>query len=309
MALDKKDIIKKLQKFNQDLDEHVPKLDFESIKDDMIFKKDNSEFNEFMPFLANNINDLKTEMIIMRRTLTDNVESMVLRTLSEQQNQFTANSEKILQQFLVSLNNTFSTYLSEVSMELSSMKKEITAMKLENKKYTSKLDRFDTELLNFSSYLEEFKLSKLELKRMMDTGLNNFDQKIHTLYEDLDELKEGNVVLQKKYVSEIGNKMDLILAKNKHIESELKATAKDMCVFKKDLNILTHKKPEIILKKSDVPLSEIMVKRDLAVDLRNGAYDLNNETYYSDEYYIKNAPTVEKLLSIESRLKKLDSLK
>ena len=81
------DLIGDLKKYNKELESHFSNLDFSSIND-FSSSKSNYEESEYFSLFANNLMDLKTEMALMRKNLTSDVEGMVHRLIKEEQESF-----------------------------------------------------------------------------------------------------------------------------------------------------------------------------------------------------------------------------
>ena len=82
-----KKIIEEMRKYNKELERHIPGLDDSSLNSNSVFKTDNDQ-DEVFTLFAQNLLDLRTEMNLIRKNLSTDIEGMVTRVVNEQQRKF-----------------------------------------------------------------------------------------------------------------------------------------------------------------------------------------------------------------------------
>jgi len=153
--VDKKDIISELKKFNDDLETHLPKLDFEFLNNSNV-SSNSSQSEELLSLIASNFVDLRTEVALMRKNMMSDVEAMILRIMSEQQGQFVGQVNGIYGKILLELKTNFSSYVQDLVSEMSNLKNEFSKVSTDNASLNTAVTDIYKEIGKLNSLLSDF---------------------------------------------------------------------------------------------------------------------------------------------------------
>ena len=73
-----KKIVDELKKYNKELERHIPGLDIDVVRETKIFQ--NAQNEDYFTLFAENLMDLRTELALLRKNISTDVEGMVLRS-------------------------------------------------------------------------------------------------------------------------------------------------------------------------------------------------------------------------------------
>jgi len=165
--------------------------------------------------------DLRTEIALMRKNLSIEIDGMVQNTINKQQNKFLEQSNKLYSTIISDLRNNFATYIKEMNNEVIELKKEIMNIGNQNSDFNSKILGFNNEIQEFKSVL-----SKIDIVLDKDRNLMNpLSKNIVNLELDLNKIND-----------KIKNKSSLI--ENNLIELNKKISNFDRTIQNKNTNLL-----------------------------------------------------------------------
>lgn len=219
----KKEILSDLKKFNKDLEKYVGGVDFSSFSKDPKFFSENKN-EEYFSLLVSNLSDVRTEFALFRKNFANDIENMVLRAISEQQNQFSNQMNLFNSNVVNDLKNNFSQYLEEVSENISNLKKEFVKIQTQNSSFDNRIKSFDSDLIELKSLLTKLD-SKLEDSNIDELGIQisknnellsknifNIGQKIEILEKNNLKLKSQTSNINKHFDEKIDKKNNLLLS-------------------------------------------------------------------------------------------------
>ena len=196
-----KKITDELMNFNKELEKHIPSLNLDFIKSDSFTNDNHSEENsEFDMLLANNLMDVKTEIALLRRNLSDNIENMILKVVSENQNNFVSRLNNIYSQINNDLRSNFASYSQDISKEVSSLRKELITMQTNNTNTTSALRDISDNLNIIKTQLVQNTQEKRKEKLEIDDTLTDISKKILLLNKKQEEKKQGIKKIDNKLI-------------------------------------------------------------------------------------------------------------
>lgn len=261
----KKEVLKELQKFNDDLNKHLPELNLDFLQNKEVFSKEEN-MNELVPLLANNLMDLKTEIALIRKNLVDSVEGMVLRVISEQQKSFANQMDRMFTQMLVEMKGNFSSYITEVSNDMGLIKKDVDKLHLKTDNLSSKLDIFDNKIVELTASTDEIK----NLRSNISTVVN----------KEVDSIKSEILKIDSNLMNNINKKFIEMGRKYTQLEETMKT--EKLLLSNESTN--------------DIELIDEIIE--------------DEDDFNKLEINIANSgDNLQKLISIEDRIRKLDSLK
>lgn len=234
-----KEIISELKKYNKELEKHVPGLDLDIMKEIQLFKNGTKDEDYFTLF-AENLVDLRTEIALMRKNLTTDVEGMVLRVVNDQQNQFAHRMNDFFVKAILDVKENWNKHLNHFTDEMQEVKKTFNEMKVENENLSNTLRNVNEELM------------------ILKSTVSSIDNR----YENLDVSSE--ISMLKHEVLKIANSVEnkALLEKNfENLASQYKSVLLKISDLKRttDKNVST----TISLKESEEKLKESLKKRDL----------------------------------------------
>lgn len=234
-----KDMISELKKYNSDLEKHVPGLDLDLMKESNLYNI--SKNDDYFTLFAENLVDLRTEIALMRKNLSADVEGMVLRVVNEQQNMFSKRMNDFFVRAILDVKETWDTRLSSFTDEVSEIKKGFNEMKIQNENSNNMLKDINEEIMllkasttdskrNNEEYKNlENKISILEslMKRLIlnSERTNDLDKKIN--YVDQKVLSFNTDKLESSFnkkINEIESHMDNLFLENTKLKNSLDET-------------------------------------------------------------------------------------
>lgn len=177
----KKELIDELKKYNTQLEKHLGGVDFGFIaKTPELFAKDDG--GEFYALMGSNLIDIRTELALIRKNFATDIENMVQTTISNQQDQFLGQVNKLYSQVIMDLKNNFSGYIKDMNSEISGLKKEFVKISVQNTSFDKRLDEFRSDIIEFKSFLIKLDSSISNFsKKDVNDKLDLLDTKIDTL--------------------------------------------------------------------------------------------------------------------------------
>ncbi len=253
----KKEILNDLKKYNKDLEKYLPGVDFSYLeKVDLDSEKTPNE--EYFGLLASNLVDLRTEFALMRKNLAVEIEGMVQRTITEQQNIFLDQANKFYGTIINDLKQNFSTYIKEINTELVKLKKEFNNFNIQNKDFSVKLDNFNNEILD---------LKKSIVK--LDINISNNENALTPINFELDSIKNN--------LFELDSNLKELVSVNKDLKSNLNNNFQENIL--KVLNRILANEKEISQKVSSIKIED---------NSKNKLSNLNAEQNNSNINFQKN---------------------
>jgi len=168
MVVSNKKLISELKDFNKDLEKHIGGVDIELMAEAISKKKELSSSKDFNTLFAENLLDMRTELMMIRKNLIVDIEGMVMRVVSEQQNQFAENMNNIFLKTVVEMKNSLNDNLTMFANEVSEVKKSHDKLLLENSNLTNTLKGVSEEISSlksdFESVEETVKNTRIDLK-------------------------------------------------------------------------------------------------------------------------------------------------
>ena len=221
----KKDIIKELKEFNKALENHMPNLELDYIKDINVSGKE-KDTEEYFALLANNIMELRTEMALTRKNLSTEVEGMVMRSVSEQQNKFFDQIKKFYGVIIMEIKDNLSNHLKDITDEMNSLKRKYNEISLQNENFANLLDDALIDLKEVTSHSEDNTNSIKDMTSFSKSRFDNFYGKLEQLGNDINKRKfyfEDNLIKLNKRLSRIEGMVEEI-AINNGLEDNRKLT-------------------------------------------------------------------------------------
>lgn len=199
----KKDMIDELKAFNKALEKHLPNLDLDYVKD-LKTSTVQKEEDEYFALLANNLMELRTEMALTRKNLSTEVESMVLRTVSEQQSKFFEQIKKFYGVIILDVKENIATHLKNLNGELNNLKRKYTDISVQNENLVSLLDDVLIDVKETVSNSEDNANSVKDMNLFTKARFEEFSQQLDRVGSDMNKRKfyfEDNLVkLNKRLV-------------------------------------------------------------------------------------------------------------
>ncbi len=330
--VDKKKIINELKKYNDDLENHLPEMDYDFLDNKSLFSSSES-VHDLLPLVTSNLMDLKTEIALMRKNFADSVEGMMLRLIAQEKKNMDMQMDKIFSQLMVEIKGSFAEYIVEISSELNSIKKDFAKSVSANKDFTESVARISKDFLDFKASFADFKVYK---NQIMDSfNKVDIDEKIHILNSHISKLDAGFSVMGKEMddkLLEFGSiaqklKSDMdslslnIADSSKQVESKIdklnfgiKNIERENTKIEQDIKTVYEKrKKEVDLERKALPFESKQEK----IKINNAISDLSvmdDDDYKPSDIISKiqvasEIKSTDKIIDIEQRIKRLEGLK
>ncbi len=131
-----KKMVDELKKYNFALEKHFNNLDFDSIS--TLSTNNNSidlENNEFYSLIATSVMDTKTEMALLRKNLSVEIESMTKRMIQDEQKMFIDQMNKFYGKIIFELKENLNSHVIEINSEVVELKRDISEISNRNKDF------------------------------------------------------------------------------------------------------------------------------------------------------------------------------
>ena len=173
---------------NEKLDKYISSLDIEDIESNLLYLRvENKEENKDMMDFQEKLFDIKTELTLMRKNLSDNVETFTKQSIKETEKVVLENFKNMNLKYSQILENNFLKIQSSILNNISDFKSILEDMKIEMKNNFKELDeikRKNSE--NFEKITikkEEKILNSYKGKQFENTSLKliNIEEKLRNL--------------------------------------------------------------------------------------------------------------------------------
>lgn len=308
----KNKLIDDLKKYNRDLDKHFSELDFSSI-DSVDVASSLYNDGEFHSIIAANLMDVKTEMGLMRRNLTSQIEGMVNRAIVKQQNEF-----------MTQVNNVFGKATLDLKKNLSNQSKYFEDSMLQLRKEVALVNDFHDD---FTKIIAQMKTEVSELKSCVDEFSEDIPQMRNSINNTLAEVLKKVTVLEEQNKRRSTHVENNLLTLNKKL-IQIETNSKELGKKIEDNDYILQKKDTDIMRDIE-DLNERILKMDTGEKIISSKLDgLSNQIRVPKEeisshskpsknpvskkhvvLHNQEADKFDKILEIESRIKKLDALR
>ena len=205
-----KKLVDELKKYNSALEKHFTNLDFDSLSQLSEGSGNLSQNPEFYSIVATSIMDTKTEMALLRKNLSIEIEGMTKRMIVEQQNNFMEQMNKFYGKTIFELKENLNAHVLEINSNVSELKRDINNFSKKNTDFSKTLESFSGEISEFKQALvsiEEISNRNNNTKdntKELFSKLSDFEEKIDKLLNEITKKNnfiETNVLgLNKKLV-------------------------------------------------------------------------------------------------------------
>lgn len=312
--VNKKDLLNELKSFNTQLETHLSTADVNSLPLSQSSYSSQSD-DELTTLLASTVMDLRTELALMRKNLSIETEGMVKRQLEEQQKIFSEQFSKYVSSSHLETKKMITSFTQELNEEFSKVKEEFSKVSSHNLSFMSSFSEFKEELLelkqgvaqlqdfNSQGISQEIHQNVLQLHHHMSSLSKELFQKHHLFEKQISLMKKSLSQMDLRLSSSQNQSLKTLssLSSSLHdVEDNLaKSSSFEQESFKKlqeaNTSILESEKSQLKkLKKLKVPSSSSSSLRSISQEVTNK---------------VPITTASEKLLSIEERLAKLDSLR
>lgn len=225
-----KKMVDELKKYNFALEKHFTNLDFDSISNLSQSSVSSSDKDEFYSLVATSILDTKTEMALMRKNLSVEIEGMTRRMIQDEQNMFIEQMNKFYGKIIFELKENLNSHVREINSDVAELKRDISEISSRNKDFSKDLQSFGQEITDFKqalNSLEELSLRNNNQKELV-LKLSSFENKFDTLLNEISKKNgfiESNAMLINKKLAQIEKRVletdEIMLNEKTLLEKEL----------------------------------------------------------------------------------------
>ena len=323
-----KKIIEEMRKYNKELERHIPGLDDSSLNSNSVFKTDNDQ-DEVFTLFAQNLLDLRTEMNLIRKNLSTDIEGMVTRVVNEQQRKFNSRMDNFFVKAILDVKENWSTQLGVLSKEINEIKRGFSNVKTESSNLEDSIRDLKEQFMLLKSVITQ--IASKDDSQILIPQIKALENKVEELKNEIDNDYNNNSMLEQK-VSKLSNSYKALLLKFNDVKiqtdnidttvSELKG--KSSKNIKKNIDDEFNSKFGGLENSYDQLLSELSSLKDMAVHTKDSPSLVDIEKNISKKLdnnnveLIKNNEDIitkvqkspsDKLIDIESKISKLSSYK
>lgn len=296
MVLTNKKLIDELKRYNKDLEKHVSGVDLELVNKSLKSNSPNSESAEFHSLFAQNLLDLRTEISLLRKNLSVDIEGMVMRVVTGQQNQFSEKMNSLFLETTFDMKRYLNETIGKFGDEITQIKKSYNDMSIQNENLSSEISNLTGEVTILKSKIESQDLTAqtMDLQRKLEEVDFKLDSSTKLIFEKDKQLHEN---LQRLF-----NSLDEISNFSKTLPSLISVKKPQIS----SINVL----PPIKIQNEHKDV-EIIHSSELPSQSRK-KFVLDNSSSFETKSLKTPTMTSElpnKILDIDARLNKLNSLK
>jgi hypothetical protein len=228
--MDKKALIKEMKGFNENLEKHIKSVDLESVFD-IKSKMGGNSSDELISVLTETLIDIRTEMNLLRKNLSVDVENMVKSFIKNEEKLILKQVNDIYNKIFLELKSNFAGYIEDINSDLVKLRGSIDMLNkeeigsrfndIENKFENIDRNLFTLSEINSKAYkLHEENFSKMiySIERMeklypdfknlklSDKNIDNFDKKIkktNMVFPMLSRDDEKEIVIDNDFKKDI----------------------------------------------------------------------------------------------------------
>jgi phage-related protein len=284
----KKNIVGEFKSFNADLEKYLGGVDFDAVKESLPEDRDGS----VTELVLSSLIDLRTELALLRKNLTVDITASLVDDFSKTQKKYQDSMSEYYNKFVMDLKQNFSSYIEQISGDLTKLKAEFTDLKKE-------FNRSDISIEDMKSFMQEVREDVSDF----DIKVKNIENAIHKKMSSFDNQLAANEELIKFSTKKI---LANISSENKSLHNEIESM-----VPKIESLSNSHYNSQQLLQD---------LKKEHQEKIRLFKDDIGGEETEEPENYLNvntNVPDINldmptrtaKIIDIDSKLKKLSELR
>lgn len=170
MANTNKKLIDELKKYNTELDSHVSGIDVDLVNKSLKNNSPNAQNDEFNHLFSQNLLDLRTEVSLLRKNLSVDIEGMVMKVVNDQQNLFSEKMNNLFLQTTLDMKTFLNDMVMNFGNEITQIKKSYNDMSIQNSNIISQVSTLSDEVLVLRDEIHAQKSTQnqLEISRKLD---------------------------------------------------------------------------------------------------------------------------------------------
>jgi methyl-accepting chemotaxis protein len=294
MSNTNKKLIDELKKYNTELDKHVSGVDVNLMSRVSKNSSPSEQNEEFNHLFSQNLLDLRTEVSLLRKNLSVDIEGMVMKVVNNQQNLFSEKMNNLFLQTTMDMKTFLNDMVVNFGDEITQIKRSYNEMSIQNSNLISQVSNLSDEVLVLREeiHAQKHTQNQLEISRKLDSIEN-------TIHLSTTLINENNQSLSSHFSNVNKSLSDL----SKLSPPQLTPSSNNQ------INTPINKQTTITPTNIQIP-KKIAVKRNLfksnleisepSVEVVQSNYNLGLEP---------SSQIPNKILDIDSRLSKLHNLK
>jgi methyl-accepting chemotaxis protein len=289
-----KKLIDELKKYNTELDKHVSGVDVNLMSRVSKNSSPSEQNEEFNHLFSQNLLDLRTEVSLLRKNLSVDIEGMVMKVVNNQQNLFSEKMNNLFLQTTMDMKTFLNDMVVNFGDEITQIKRSYNEMSIQNSNLISQVSNLSDEVLVLREeiHAQKHTQNQLEISRKLD-NIENTIQLSTTL------INENNQSL----TSHFSNVNKSLLNLSKLSPPQLTQSSSNK------INTTVNKKTNIFSNNLQTP-TKMAVKRKLFepnLEISEPLVEVVQSDYKLGLGPLSQIPN--KILDIDSRLSKLHNLK
>lgn len=194
MVTSNKKLIEELKKYNSELDGHVSSSGVDIDLMTRTLKKNSSveQNEEFIHLFSQNLLDLRTEVSLLRKNLSTDIEGMVMKVVSDQQNQFSEKMNNLFLQTTLDMKSFLNDTVIKFGDEITQIKKTYNEMVIQNSNISSEMLKLKDVVsgLQKEIHSQDITASQIDTNRKLDEIENVLQLNSHLLNDNKHQISD-----------------------------------------------------------------------------------------------------------------------
>jgi methyl-accepting chemotaxis protein len=165
-----KKLIDELKKYNTELDKHVSGVDVNLMSRVSKNSSPSEQNEEFNHLFSQNLLDLRTEVSLLRKNLSVDIEGMVMKVVNNQQNLFSEKMNNLFLQTTMDMKTFLNDMVVNFGDEITQIKRSYNDMSIQNSNLISQVSNLSDEVLVLREeiHAQKHTQNQLEISRKLD---------------------------------------------------------------------------------------------------------------------------------------------
>ncbi len=194
MTTSNKKLIEELKKYNSELDGHVSSSGIDINLMTRTLKNNSSadQNEEFIHLFSQNLLDLRTEVSLLRKNLSTDIEGMVMKVVSNQQNQFSEKMNNLFLQTTLDMKTFLNDTVIKFGDEITQIKKTYNEMVIQNSNISSEMLKLKDVVsgLQKEIHAQDITATQIDTNRKLDEIENVLQLNSHLLNDNKHQISD-----------------------------------------------------------------------------------------------------------------------
>jgi len=239
-------LIKEIKDYNKELSKHLPKVDFQKAIELKGALEKKSDDEDFYSLLTSNFIELRTEVALLRKNLSNDIESMVLRQVNELQTKFLKQLTNFSSKIVFDIKANLGNYVKELNNNVLDIKREFNKISTKNELIENRFDELRESTLDFKSYIEKLEYSQNEAFKDLTDEIEKISRQNLTNFTKVEDRLNSEIKTSREIYRQVNQNVEKSHLLIKKEITQLKAMKEDLQKPNlENIENLIEEKPEI----------------------------------------------------------------